>query len=86
VRQRGYPSGLTNSILADANNTILVSAAVACEVAIKASLGKLNALPLAMDLSNRIIEEGFVEAPRNFDQATRAGLLPCIIGILLTDC
>jgi len=49
-----------NSILADADNTILVSAAVAWEVAIKASLGKLIALPLVMDLSNRIIEEGFL--------------------------
>ena len=48
-----------NSILADADNTILVLAAVAWEVAIKASLGKLIALPLVMDLSNRIIEESF---------------------------
>jgi PIN domain nuclease of toxin-antitoxin system len=52
-----------NSIRADADNTILVAAAVAwevaIEVAIKASLGKLIALPLVMDLSNRIIEEGF---------------------------
>ena len=65
-----------NSVIADANNTILISAAVAWEMAIKASLGKLNALSLVMDLPNRIDQEGFVELPINLEQATRAGLLP----------
>ena len=65
-----------NSIIANASNTILVSAAVAWEMAIKATLGKLNALSLVMDLSNRIDQEGFVELPINLEQATRAGLLP----------
>src|SRR5438045_8630866 len=65
-----------NSVIADSNNTILISAAVAWEMAIKASLGKLNALSLVMDLPNRIDQEGFVELPINLEQATRAGLLP----------
>ena len=75
----GNPTKLSkraNSIIANASSTILVSAAVAWELAIKSSLGKLHALPLVMDLSNRIDQEGFVELPINLEQATRAGLLP----------
>ena len=64
------------SILVDESNSILVSAATAWELTIKAALGKLDALPLVMDLSRYISEEGFAELPITISQATRAGLLP----------
>jgi PIN domain nuclease of toxin-antitoxin system len=65
-----------SSIIAKPGNAVLVSAATAWELAIKANLGKLDALPLVMELAHHVEEEGFVELPISIAQATRAGLLP----------
>jgi PIN domain nuclease of toxin-antitoxin system len=65
-----------SSIVTDGNNTVLVSALVAWELTIKSAMGKLDALPLVIDLSRYIAEEGFAELPISIPQATRAGLLP----------
>jgi len=64
------------SILADAKNVVLVSAATAWELAIKANLGKIDALELVTELGRQIAEEGFVEFPISIEHAIRAGLLP----------
>jgi PIN domain nuclease of toxin-antitoxin system len=64
------------SILANTDNTILVPAAVAWELSIKANLGKLEALPLLGGLAQRPQREGFTELPISIAQAFRAGLLP----------
>ena len=75
----GEPSKLSkraSSILSNTDNTILVSAACAGELAIKVNLGKLDALPLVMELVRHMEEEGFSELPIGFDHAVRAGLLP----------
>jgi PIN domain nuclease of toxin-antitoxin system len=65
-----------SSILRNPGNTILISAAVAWELAIKANLGKLDALPLVTELSRHTAEEGFTELPISIAQAVRTGLLP----------
>lgn len=64
------------SILTDTKNVILVSAATAWELAIKANLGKIDALELLTDLKRYLAEEGFVEVAISIEHATRAGLLP----------
>ena len=60
----------------DSNNTILVSAVTAWELSIKTALGKLQALPLVVDLPSYLGEEGFLDLPISISQATRAGMLP----------
>jgi PIN domain nuclease of toxin-antitoxin system len=69
-------SSKASSILKNPETTILVSAVVAWEMAIKVNLGKLNALPLITDLVGRLVVEGFTELPISVEQAVRAGLLP----------
>jgi PIN domain nuclease of toxin-antitoxin system len=64
------------SILRSPNNSILISAAVAWELAIKVNLGKVDALPLVTDFASHTAEEGFAELPISIAQALRAGLLP----------
>ena len=64
------------SLMEDSENEILVSAAVAWELAIKSAIGKLDALSLTLDLSRMLAEDGFSELPIGITQATRAGLLP----------
>jgi PIN domain nuclease of toxin-antitoxin system len=64
------------SMIANHNNTILVSAAIAWELAIKVNLGKFDALSLATDLPRHTEEEGFEELPISMEHAVRAGLLP----------
>lgn len=65
-----------SSIIANQNNTVLVSAAIAWELAIKVNLGKFDALSLTTDLPRYTEEEGFEELPISLEQAVRAGLLP----------
>jgi PIN domain nuclease of toxin-antitoxin system len=65
-----------SAIIADPNNTVLVSAAVAWELAIKVNLGKFDALSLTTELPRYTAEEGFEELPISMEQAVRAGLLP----------
>lgn len=63
-------------LMEDTANEVLVSAATAWELAIKAGIGKLDALPLVLDLPRLLKEEGFTELPIGISEATRAGLLP----------
>ena len=65
-----------SSIIANQKNTVLVSAAIAWELAIKVNLGKVDALSLTTELSRYAAEEGFEELPISMEQAVRAGLLP----------
>jgi PIN domain nuclease of toxin-antitoxin system len=64
------------SIIGNQNNTVLVSAAVAWELAIKVNLGKFDALSLTTELPRHSEEEGFEELPISMEHAVRAGLLP----------
>jgi PIN domain nuclease of toxin-antitoxin system len=65
-----------SAIIANQSNTILVSAAIAWELAIKVNLGKFDALSLATELPRYTEDEGFEELPISMEQAVRAGLLP----------
>jgi len=65
-----------SSIIANQKNTVLVSAAIAWELAIKVNLGKVDALSLTTELPRYTAEEGFEELPISMEQAVRAGLLP----------
>ena len=64
-------------IIADTDNTLLVSAASAWEIAIKHRLGKLRKVAdLVSDFSGRIEREGFQLLPISAEHGIRAGLLP----------
>ncbi len=64
-----------STIMGNSSNTILISAAVAWEMAIKVNLGKLDALALITSLEQQIRREGFADLPISLEQATLAGLL-----------
>ena len=64
------------AIMGDPDNTVLVSAATAWELAIKTNLGKIDALPLVVELGRFVELEGFMELPIGIERAARAGLLP----------
>jgi PIN domain nuclease of toxin-antitoxin system len=64
------------SVIANPNNTVLVSAATAWELAIKVNLEKIDALGLVVELGRYAKQEGFEELPITVDHAARAGLLP----------
>jgi PIN domain nuclease of toxin-antitoxin system len=64
-------------IIAEAKNTIIVSAASAWEIAIKVRLGKLpGAASLAADFRGQIEREGFDLLDISADHGIRGGLLP----------
>jgi PIN domain nuclease of toxin-antitoxin system len=64
-------------ILAEAKNSIFVSAASAWEIATKVRLGKLpTAADLVADFLRQLEQEGFEMLPISGDHAIRAGLLP----------
>jgi len=63
-------------IIADSNNDVLVSSASLWEVAIKASLGRLE-IELD-DLENAIVRNGFRPLPIGFRHAVTVGRLPAI--------
>ena len=64
-------------IITDTDNTLLVSAASAWEIAIKHRLGKLRKVAdLVSDFSGRIEREGFQLLPISAEHGIRAGLLP----------
>jgi PIN domain nuclease of toxin-antitoxin system len=65
-----------NSTITNQANTVSVSAASAWEMAIKASLGKLQTVSFVLDLSNLLQQENFFEQPVTVDHAVRGGLLP----------
>ncbi len=65
------------AIIADTDNTLVVSAASAWEISIKFRLGKLRkAADLVSNFSGRIEREGFQLLPISAEHAIRAGLLP----------
>src|SRR5271165_1638457 len=69
-------SEVARSSMADSDNRVYVSAAVAWELAIKVNLGKLDARQLVADLPKFLHEEGFHRLAISTDHALRAGLLP----------
>jgi PIN domain nuclease of toxin-antitoxin system len=63
--------------IAETKNTLIVSAASACEIAIKVRLGKLpTAADLAADFSGLMKREGFELLAISAEHGIRAGLLP----------
>jgi PIN domain nuclease of toxin-antitoxin system len=65
------------TIIADTENTMLVSAASALEIAIKFQKGKLKrAADLISDFSGRVQRDGFQRLPISAEHGIRAGLLP----------
>jgi PIN domain nuclease of toxin-antitoxin system len=63
-------------IIADTDNTLVVSAASAWEIAIKFQQGKLRKVAdLVSDFSGRIGREGFQLLPISAEHGIRAGLL-----------
>ena len=70
-------SQTVRGILADTDNTVVVSAASAWEIAIKYRQGKLRkAADLVSNFSSRIEGEGFQLLPISAEHGIRAGLLP----------
>lgn len=68
---------IVREIIADTENTLLVSAATAWEIAIKHQLGKLRKVAdLVSDFSGRIESEGFELLSISAEHGIRAGLLP----------
>ena len=64
-------------IIADTKNTVVVSAASAWEIAIKARLGKLpTAASLMSDFCGQIEREGFDLLAISAEHGIRSGLLP----------
>jgi PIN domain nuclease of toxin-antitoxin system len=64
------------TLLANRDNTILISAAVGWELAIKVSLGKFKPSSILDGLDRLLEREEFSELPITLDMAVRAGLLP----------
>jgi PIN domain nuclease of toxin-antitoxin system len=70
-------SQIVRGIIEDTDNTLLVSAASAWELALKYQSGKLRkAADLVSDFSSRIELEGFHLLPISAEHGIRAGLLP----------
>lgn len=63
-------------MVTEGSNAVLISAATAWELSIKAAMGKVDALPLVVDFSMFVDDEGFTELPVVASHAIRAGLLP----------
>jgi PIN domain nuclease of toxin-antitoxin system len=68
------PLGLT--VLLDTHILILISAAVAWELAIKLKTGKISPPSLVDRLHSSLDRAAFSELPITIEHATRAGLLP----------
>jgi PIN domain nuclease of toxin-antitoxin system len=64
------------SFFGDEESTLLVSAASTWEIAIKVSLGKLNALPMITNFAAYLAKRNFIEQPISIEHSVRAGLLP----------
>jgi PIN domain nuclease of toxin-antitoxin system len=63
-------------IIEDSGNRVLISAAVAWEVAIKLKTGKISPLSLVDKLQDSLDRAVFSELPITIAHASRAGLLP----------
>jgi PIN domain nuclease of toxin-antitoxin system len=70
-------SQVARKLIARANNTVLVSAASAWEIATKFRLGKLpDAADLVADFPGYLARERFEGLPISVEHSARAGLLP----------
>jgi PIN domain nuclease of toxin-antitoxin system len=69
-------SSSAREILADRENQILISAATAWELAIKAKTGKFHPSSVLDDLPAVLVKESFSELGISMGMAIRAGLLP----------
>lgn len=65
-----------STVLANRKNRILISAAVAWELAIKVNLGKIRPPVPMPEFAGVVAQQGFVELPITLDHAVTAGLLP----------
>jgi PIN domain nuclease of toxin-antitoxin system len=63
------------TILANRDNSILISAIVGWELAIKVNLGKLRPASILDGLDRTLQQEAFSEFPITLETAVRAGLL-----------
>ena len=69
-------SSVAQDALTDARNIVYVSAAVAWELAIKTTSGKLDAHAILTDFSGLLMQRGFRRLAISTDHALRAGQLP----------
>jgi PIN domain nuclease of toxin-antitoxin system len=63
-------------VMEGGSNSIIISAVVPWELAIKTNLGKLKTQALLANWDTKVAEEGFSELPIDSSHAIRAGLLP----------
>ncbi|MGO8794381.1 MAG: type II toxin-antitoxin system VapC family toxin [Candidatus Sulfotelmatobacter sp.] len=64
------------SILSSLDNSILISAAVGWEIAIKVNTGKMNPPSILDGFTDKLERLGFSALPITLEMAIRAGLLP----------
>ena len=69
-------SAIAARAMENRSNSIMVSAVVPWELAIKTNLGKLKSQTLLATWDAKLAEEGFSELPIDSSHAIRAGLLP----------
>ena len=69
-------SAIAAKAMENRSNSIMVSAVVPWELAIKSNLGKLKSQTLLANWTVKLEEEGFSELPIDSSHAIRAGLLP----------
>ncbi|HVP54900.1 MAG TPA: type II toxin-antitoxin system VapC family toxin [Candidatus Eisenbacteria bacterium] len=69
-------SSVAEDALTDARNVVYVSAAVAWELAIKTTSGKLDAHAILSDFRGLLFQRGFRRLAISTDHALRAGQLP----------
>ena len=72
----GRLSAIAVKAMENRSNSIVVSAVVPWELAIKTNLGKLKSQTLLANWNAKLAEEGFSELPIDSSHAIRAGLLP----------
>ncbi len=72
----GQLSESAKRVVEDRINSIMISAVVPWELAIKSNVGRLRVDWLLANWSSKIAAEGFTELPVESTHAIRAGLLP----------
>jgi len=63
-------------LLSDKSNSLVISAVVPWELAIKTNLGKLEAISFLTRWTDMLEVQGFTELPIDSQHAIRAGMLP----------
>lgn len=76
MEDAGRLSKRAATILANRENSILVSAVVGWEIAIKVSAGKIEPRSIIQGLNRVLEQQSFSEFPITLETAVRAGLLP----------